>query len=137
MQKINEKNEEIINEFSKSKKEAENMINDKENSQEKLDQVYKKAQKIKKGPIKRILDDINLMIELVKDWINKEYNNIPYGSVIAIFGGLIYLVSPIDFIPDFILGVGFIDDAFVLAMVLKQVKADLEKYKKWKENKME
>jgi uncharacterized membrane protein YkvA (DUF1232 family) len=51
--------------------------------------------------------------------------------------GLLYLVSPIDLIPDFLPG-GYIDDAMVLAIVIKQVSSDLDKYKEWlAENKID
>jgi len=45
---------------------------------------------------------------------------------------LLYFVSPIDFVPDFLPG-GLIDDAFVLSLIIRQIKTDLYKYKEWKE----
>lgn len=35
--------------------------------------------------------------------------------------------------PDFILGAGYIDDAAVIAFVIKRVTTDLEKFRIWKE----
>jgi uncharacterized membrane protein YkvA (DUF1232 family) len=52
--------------------------------------------------------------------------------MIAIIMGLLYFVSPIDFVPDFLPG-GLIDDAFVLGLIIRQIKTDLYKYKEWKE----
>ena len=49
------------------------------------------------------------------------------------FAGLLYFVSPLDFVPDFIFGLGFIDDVYILTLVYKQVAKDLEKYRLWKE----
>lgn len=34
-----------------------------------------------------------------------------------------------DIIPDFILGLGFVDDAAVLAIVVKRIRSELEKFK--------
>jgi len=45
---------------------------------------------------------------------------------------LIYFVSPIDIIPDFLLG-GLVDDALVLGLIIKQVTSDLDKYREWEE----
>jgi uncharacterized membrane protein YkvA (DUF1232 family) len=41
------------------------------------------------------------------------------------------VLNPADLFPDFILGVGYLDDAAVIAFCLKLVEQDLEKYKQW------
>ena len=46
--------------------------------------------------------------------------------------GLLYVLNPIDIIPDFIPFIGRIDDALVLKFCLKLIEKDLSKYKKWK-----
>lgn len=61
-----------------------------------------------------------------------KYKEIPTGSIVAIIIALLYFVSPIDLIPDFLPG-GLVDDALVLGLVFKQVKSDLDKYKEWLE----
>jgi uncharacterized membrane protein YkvA (DUF1232 family) len=60
------------------------------------------------------------------------YREIPYGSIVAAVAAILYFVSPIDFIPDFIPVVGLVDDVFVIGFVLKKIHSDLEKYEKWK-----
>ena len=39
---------------------------------------------------------------------------------------------PIDAIPDIIVGLGYIDDAGVIAAVYKFVKSDVADYRRWK-----
>ncbi|MDP4163640.1 MAG: DUF1232 domain-containing protein, partial [Bacillota bacterium] len=51
----------------------------------------------------------------------------------AVIGSVIYFVSPIDLVPDFIAGLGFLDDAAVIGFTLKKISGDLERYKEWKE----
>jgi uncharacterized membrane protein YkvA (DUF1232 family) len=41
---------------------------------------------------------------------------LPKAAKIALGAAVLYLVSPIDLIPDFIPGLGFIDDVFVAAI---------------------
>ncbi len=43
----------------------------------------------------------------------------------TLIGALAYFVLPIDFIPDFILGIGFGDDLAILAAALKTVHAHI------------
>jgi uncharacterized membrane protein YkvA (DUF1232 family) len=51
-------------------------------------------------------------------------------------GALLYVFSPIDAIPDFIPGLGIVDDAAVVAALLDCIHADPQRYKDWKNRKM-
>ncbi|MBQ6370589.1 MAG: DUF1232 domain-containing protein, partial [Firmicutes bacterium] len=44
---------------------------------------------------------------------------------------LIYVVNPLDLIPDYVFGVGLIDDAAAIGLVLQAIHMDLDKYKRW------
>ena len=46
-------------------------------------------------------------------------------------GAVVYFVSLIDLIPDFIVGVGLVDDVAVIGWVLKSIKKDLEEFREW------
>jgi uncharacterized membrane protein YkvA (DUF1232 family) len=49
-----------------------------------------------------------------------------------IAAGLIYLVLPFDLAPDFIPGLGFIDDAFVLSTLWKIIESEVERYQAYR-----
>ena len=127
-------NEKIMKKFRDSEVEAEEILRNPEETSKKMHEAFVKLEGMKDGPITTLFEDIKLMVEIIKDYINGTYRQIPEGSIIAILGALIYFLSPIDIIPDFIPGVGYIDDAFVIALVLKQVHNDLNNYKIWKES---
>ena len=78
------------------------------------------------------------LVSLVRNYIKKEYTEAPIGTIIAIVSALIYVLSPADAIPDFIPGVGYVDDALVIAACLKLIDSDLKEYQRWREknNKM-
>lgn len=78
-----------------------------------------------------LIADIKMLIELIKDYKNNNYKEISKNSIIMIIMALIYLVNPMDLIPDFLVG-GFIDDAAVIAYVLKKIQVELKHYKDWK-----
>jgi len=84
------------------------------------------------GKLKEIWGDIKWMLRLIKDYASGEYREIPWGSIAAITGAIIYFVSPVDVIPDPIPVVGYLDDAYVIKLALEFVKEDLDEYKKWK-----
>ena len=77
---------------------------------------------------KKWYDDFMLLLAMLKD---KEFHLKP--STWAILAGAVaYVVLPVDVIPDFILGLGWIDDTFVLAMVTAGVEHEISEYRKRK-----
>ena len=52
--------------------------------------------------------------------------------IASLAGALIYFISPVDLIPDWIPMAGFLDDAAILAAVFKLSEADLKFYRRWK-----
>lgn len=127
------------NQINKRKKKAEVILNDETKSAEFADSVDAKFNKTvsKKKPlffsqkIKDMASYIPLFNACVRSYIKGEYREIPVGAIIAVVAALIYFVSPIDLIPDFIPGIGYIDDAGVLGFCFLQFKSDLDVYKEW------
>ncbi|PLT35166.1 YkvA family protein [Bacillus sp. V5-8f] len=113
-----------VREYIKDKDKLKRLIRDAE---EKSEQA-----KNKKGFVQDTLDNLKSMFELVKAYIKGDYRNIPYRSLIVIIGAILYFVMPADSIPDVLVGLGFTDDAAVIAFALKQVKEDLDKFIVWK-----
>ena len=96
-----------------------------------LNKAKKKAEKYEKGPINKLYSELKVLVSMVNDYVTKTYTKTPYGSIVAIVAALIYFISPIDFMPDFIPFIGIIDDAFVLGLVLKQIESDINLYKEY------
>lgn len=106
-------------------------------SEEDLEKIVAHADNIEHtfqshGPLKRFIEDVTLMISLIKDYINGEYREIPFWSIAAVAAALLYVLNPFDIIPDFIPVIGFIDDAAVVAASLYMVEKDLHRYHEWK-----
>jgi uncharacterized membrane protein YkvA (DUF1232 family) len=74
------------------------------------------------------IEDMKLLFEMITD---KNYS-ISTKTYAIIAGALAYVILPFDVIPDFLPGVGFIDDAFVISMVVNQLREEIENYKRYK-----
>jgi uncharacterized membrane protein YkvA (DUF1232 family) len=103
-----------------------------EEFKEKFDAFLKKAAKI---PILgEVIDDIITMLDLVDAYMKKEYTAVPAGTIVSIVAALIYVLSPIDLIPDTIPIIGWVDDVAVVKFLLKfGVGKDLDKFRAWKD----
>lgn len=75
--------------------------------------------------------ELATLIALVRAWIAGDYRQISTTSIVSIVAGIIYFLNPLDVIPDFLLGFGFLDDATVLAFVLSRVSGELEQFRDW------
>ncbi len=120
-QKINEK----FNSF-KDKKYSEDDVNKVFDNEETI------LNKMNDKNLKGFIDDVKLFFSMLKDFVTKKYTEVPVGTIMAIAGSLLYVLSPIDVIPDFLPVVGYLDDAGVIALCMNFVKADLDKYKQFK-----
>lgn len=101
---------------------------------EKIDDFLHRSNKI---PVLRsIIDDLASMVQIIDAYVKREYTDIPWTTLLSIVGALIYVLSPIDLIPDFIPVIGYFDDAAVVLLVLNLGAGhDLEKFKAWQEEK--
>lgn len=125
--------EDVFQKFKENVKDSKELLKDPDKVLKKLKEAYEKADNIKEGSFHDIIEDFFLMIDVVKAYVKKEYRAIPSGSIVAILAAIIYVVNPFDVVPDVIPGIGYIDDAFIVAMVLKQVHKDLQAYKEWRD----
>ena len=86
----------------------------------------------KAGFLSQYWDDIKTSFALIRDWFNGSYDKVPARMIVSLAGALIYLVSPLDLIPDWVPMAGLVDDAAMLAFVFQLSKVDLNAYRKWK-----
>ena len=63
----------------------------------------------------------------------ENYAKISFRMVASIAGALLYLVSPLDVVPDWVPFGGLLDDALVLAAIFALSRSDLNAYTIWAE----
>ena len=91
-------------------------------SEEDPQRIEEKLPSMKKGPIKKVWDEVQLLWKLIKD------PNAAWGAKAAAIGALIYLISTVDAVPDVIPGVGLLDDVAIILFVCKKLADALKKY---------
>ncbi|MCT4662369.1 MAG: YkvA family protein [Tissierellales bacterium] len=108
--------------YSKEKSKLEKLLNNTVLKFKKVSQKYFGSLVI---PLKNI-------VELLSDYKNGRYTEIPKNTITASIIALLYFVVPTDIIPDWIISIGFLDDLAVVSHLLKQIQSDLDEYAKWK-----
>ncbi|MFT9598195.1 YkvA family protein [Mesobacillus sp.] len=119
--------------YKKFESKAKEYINKPEKTDVLLKDAGKKADD-HKGSLAEIWDNLHLLFDLVGAWRRGEYRKIPTRSIMTIIASIIYFVSPVDLVPDFLIGLGIVDDAAVIGFVLKQISVDLERFRIWRES---
>src|SRR5437763_15691710 len=102
---------------------------------EKLRQLFKEAVKkapsIPREPFKDLWAYFQAMLRLIRAYYRREYRNVPLQNLVMIVGAIIYILNPFDLIPDWIAGLGFADDAVVLAFAVRQTRQTLDDFMTW------
>lgn len=78
-------------------------------------------------------EKLKLLLGLCAAWWKGEYRAISGQALLSMVAGLIYFVVPLDVVPDWLLGVGLLDDLAVLGWVMRTWSRELEAYRKWRE----
>ena len=78
-----------------------------------------------------LMGRLRLLWLLLRDFTQGRYR-LPWRAVAAVAAAALYVVSPIDLIPDFLGPIGFTDDALVVALVWGLLKKELVRYCEWK-----
>ena len=75
--------------------------------------------------------ELQCFLRLLGAWRRKEYRDIPWQSITLIIGAVVYFVNPFDAIPDWLAGVGLVDDALLLGWVASALRGDLDRFRQW------
>ena len=76
--------------------------------------------------VKRALRHIPFIEEVVAAYYAMLDPTILLGARLTLVAALAYFVAPLDFVPDFILAIGFLDDASVLMAALTAVRTSIK-----------
>ena len=83
------------------------------------------------------MDKVSVFIRMVKAYVGGNYRSIPWKSLLLILGSIIYFVTPIDMIPDFILISGLLDDFTVILWVYNSLRTEVDAFIEWENMKLQ
>lgn len=122
----------LMKSLNENKEKAKAFLDDDEKMEGLFQDFEKKLKLIPK--VGKRASDIAVLLSMLRAYIKKQYTDVSVGTILLAIAGLIYVVNPMDVVPEYILGVGLLDDAAILGIILQAMHMDLSKYKKWQED---
>lgn len=119
--------------FKKFLASAEGYIQQPSRLKKLLVDAFNKAREKKEiGAIAHeVWDTLQSLFRLIRLSASGEYTGLPATTVVAAVAVLLYFISPIDLIPDFIPVVGLLDDVALVAWFSSSIKHELDKFHDW------
>ena len=84
--------------------------------------IGRKLGAMNRGPVRAIWDKVQQLWQFIRD------PEVPWNRKAMAAGSLLYLISPLDAVPDVIPGAGLVDDAAVILFVVSTLAGALKKY---------
>lgn len=103
-----------------------------------LNDAYQKAsQKKDLGTIAHeAWDTLQTLFRLIRASSSGEYQGLPTTTVVAAVAVIIYFLSPIDLIPDFLPVLGLLDDVALVAWFGATIKGEMDKFAEWEKTRV-
>jgi len=117
--------------FRRATVEAEAYAGDPERLRKLLQDAVGKLNVIPRGPFGEAWPYLLAMLRVARDFQTGDYRDMPRPKLLIVIAAIIYFVSPFDVIPDYLPVLGHIDDAFVVGLALKSVRAELDTFMAW------
>jgi len=97
-------------------------------------QVKERLEKVSDNPkVKAALEPILVFKRMIQAHLSGQFK-VSKKTLGLIVLGLVYFITPIDFIPDFMPLIGFADDLSVLLAIYNSVKHEIDEFKMWEKS---
>jgi len=138
---MNTQNDNNSSLFSKVKavyqSKAESIASSREKINKLLHRVSDKMREIGEIPsVRESKTQVEVLYRMVKAHVNNEYKGVSSRTLGMLVLGLLYFVLPLDFVPDFIPVIGYVDDLTVILAIFKSLTSDINKFLEWERSKV-
>lgn len=76
---------------------------------------------------------VRLLFSLIRDWLSGSYPRTPWYVLCGAAIAVLYVVNPLDLVPDYLPVLGWLDDTVMLFVIWRLVRKDLYYYALWRQ----
>lgn len=116
---------------------ADSYLQDRRKLGQLIEEATTKAREKGGGKLNQVWDSFTASLRLLKAYGTGRYRGASGKTLALIVAALLYFVMPADLIPDFILGLGLVDDAALLAWMLQSISTEIDQFKNWESSSAE
>jgi uncharacterized membrane protein YkvA (DUF1232 family) len=124
-------------EFAQAMKSAKPYVGDPQRMRALFQEAAKEAASLPRDPFKETWPYFQTMLRLIRAYYQGNYRDVDESALVVIIAAIIYVVNPLDLIPDAIPALGFLDDATVLALAVRRTRQTLDDFMAWETTRVE
>lgn len=118
-------------EFGEAMKSAKGYVQNPSRLRQLVSEAAKKAAALPKEQFQETWAYLQAMLRLIRAYYRGDYREISATDLVIIIAAILYLINPMDFLPDWIPGLGLLDDAFILALAVGRTRKSLDDFMSW------
>jgi uncharacterized membrane protein YkvA (DUF1232 family) len=81
--------------------------------------------------LRAVRADAAAIVRMAREVLARRYRQAPKRTLVAALAALVYLVNPLDLLPDLLPVLGWLDDAVVFTWVARQIRRDIDAFLVW------
>nr|WP_180754483.1 YkvA family protein [Hymenobacter sp. DG01] len=87
----------------------------------------------KDNKFRQLFDVAYTVVRLVRNYVSGNYRQVETSTIVSALGVLLYTLSPVDLVPDFIPVVGFLDDLALLSWFVGNFQEEITRFREWEQ----
>ncbi len=96
-----------------------------------VEDAVQKSQNPRAGRFGGSLEELKALLRLALAYSRGDYRGISREKLLMAVGAILYFLSPLDLVPDFLGVLGLTDDAVVLAFFLRTLREEIGHFLAW------
>ena len=87
----------------------------------------------KDNKFRQLFDVALTLVRLVRSYVTGNYRDISTSTIVSGLAVLLYVLSPIDLVPDFIPVLGFLDDLSLVSWFVGKFQGEIIRFREWEQ----